>query len=299
MRLAFMGTPAFARVALDALVAAGHDIAAVYTQPPRPADRGRLTPSEVQRRAEALGLSVRTPATLRDHDAQAAFAALGLDVAVVAAYGLLLPRAILTAPRHGCLNIHASLLPRWRGAAPIQRAILAGDAETGVTIMRMERGLDTGPMLAAATTPVADKTAGALTEELAHLGAGLMVDVLARLPDVPETPQPAEGVTHAPKIDKAEARLDWQQPAQHLARLVRAMQPAPGAWFPAAGRRVKLLAAAAIPAEGPPGTLLPGATVACGSGALRLVTVQPEGKGPMPGADWLRGVRLAPGDHLE
>ncbi|MCG2842482.1 methionyl-tRNA formyltransferase [Sandaracinobacter sp. RS1-74] len=296
MRLAFMGTPDFAATALDALQAAGHEIAAVYTQPPRPANRGRLTPSPVHLRAEALGLQVRTPERLKGEEEQAAFAALDLDAAVVAAYGLLLPRAVLEAPRLGCLNIHASLLPRWRGAAPIQRAILAGDVETGVTIMQMERGLDTGPMLAMESLSVAHKTTGELTAELAALGARLMLEVLAKLPGLPAIAQPEEGVTYAHKIDKAEARIDWAQPAGHIDRLVRAMQPSPGAWFESGAARVKLIAAEPVAGEGAPGTLIAGETIAAGEGALRLITVQPEGKPRMAAADWLRGRRLAPGD---
>lgn len=294
MRIAFMGTPDFARVALDALVAAGHEVAAVYTQPPRPANRGRLTPSPVHLRADELGLPVRTPERLRDPADQAAFAGLDLDVAVVAAYGLLLPQPVLDAPRLGCLNIHASLLPRWRGAAPVQRAILAGDTETGVTIMQMEKGLDTGPMLKVGHLPIARQTAGDLTAELADLGARLMVETLAQFP-LPATLQPEDGVTYAHKIDKAEARIDWALPALHLDRLVRAMQPSPGAWFESAGQRVKLIAAEPAEGSGPAGTLLSDARVAAGAGALRLITVQPEGKPRMAAADWLRGRRLDPG----
>ncbi|MFN7397908.1 MAG: methionyl-tRNA formyltransferase [Sandaracinobacter sp.] len=297
MRIAFMGTPDFARVALDALVDAGHEVAAVYTQPPRPANRGRLTPSPVHLRADALGLPVRTPERLKDAQDQAAFAALDLDVAVVAAYGLLLPQPILDAPQHGCLNLHASLLPRWRGAAPIQRAILAGDADTGVTIMQMEKGLDTGPMLKVGRMPIGRETAGELTASLAGLGARLMVETLAALP-LPATIQPEDGVTYAHKIDKAEARIDWARPAIELDRLVRAMQPSPGAFLESGGSRVKLIAAEPAEGMGPPGTLLLDACVATGDGALRLLTVQPEGRPRMPAADWLRGRRLMPGDLL-
>jgi methionyl-tRNA formyltransferase len=298
MRLAFMGTPDFAVTALDALAAAGHEIAAVYTQPPRPANRGRLTPSPVHRRAEALGLPVRTPERLKGEAEQAEFAALDLDVAVVAAYGLLLPQPILSAPRLGCLNIHASLLPRWRGAAPVQRAILAGDNETGVTIMQMERGLDTGPMLAEARVPVGEATAGELTATLADLGAGLLIKVLAQLPGLAAVAQPEEGVTYAHKIDKAEARLDWRDDAAALLRRVRAMQPSPGAWFEAEGQRVKLIAAESAPATGEPGALLPGGLIATGAGSLRPLVVQPEGKPRMQADAWWRGRRLVPGDRL-
>jgi methionyl-tRNA formyltransferase len=298
MRLAFMGTPDFAVTALDALHDAGYEIAAVYTQPPRPANRGRLTPSPVQQRAEAIGLAVRTPERLKGEAETAAFQALDLDVAIVAAYGLLLPPPILAAPRLGCLNIHASLLPRWRGAAPVQRAILAGDAETGVTIMQMARGLDTGPMLAIARTPIGDATAGELTATLADLGARLLLDVLSRLPDVAPVPQPETGVSYAAKIDKAEARIDWQHDAAVILRLVRAMQPSPGAWFEADGQRIKLIAAEAAPGDGNPGTLLSEGRIAAGAGALRPLTVQPEGKPRMQADAWWRGRRLAPGDRL-
>jgi methionyl-tRNA formyltransferase (EC 2.1.2.9) len=302
MRLAFLGTPAFAVPALEALLAAGHEVAAVYTQPPRPADRGRITRSAVHARAEALGLPVFTPARLRAPAVAEAFAALDLDVAVVAAYGLLLPEAMLSAPRQGCLNIHASLLPRWRGAAPVQRAILAGDLETGVSIMRMDRGLDTGPVLLKRKTPIDPReTAGALTERLARLGAEAMVEVLDRLALLVPEPQPAAGATYAPRIDKAEARIDWARPAACLDRLVRAMAPAPGAWFDWRGERVKLHCAeadAAAAPEAPPGTLLPGAAVACASGVLRLETVQPAGGRAMSAADWLRGRGPRPGDRL-
>jgi methionyl-tRNA formyltransferase len=298
LKLAFMGTPDFAVTALDALVAAGHEVAAVYTQPPRPANRGRLTPSPVHLRAESLGLQVRTPESLKPEEEKQAFAALGLDLAVVAAYGLLLPAAILDAPRHGCLNIHASLLPRWRGAAPVQRAILAGDGMTGVTIMQMERGLDTGPMLATARMPIGRQTAGELTAQLATLGAARLLDVLADLPAFPPIPQPDDGVTYARKIDKAEARIDWLQDSAQLLRLIRAMQPSPGAWFEAEGQRVKLIEADAAPAATQPGTLLPGGVIAAGSGGIRPLVVQPEGKPRMPADAWWRGRRLAPGDRL-
>lgn len=298
MRTAFMGTPDFAVTALDALVAAGHDVAAVYTQPPRPANRGRLTPSPVQVRAEALGLAVRTPESLKPEAEQAAFAALDLDVAIVAAYGLLLPRAILDAPRHGCINIHASLLPRWRGAAPIQRAILAGDAESGVTIMQMDPGLDTGPMLAEARLPIGAATAGELASALAALGARLMVDVLEQLPSIQPQPQPEAGVCYAHKIDKSEARIDWAESADAIVRRVRAMQPSPGAWFETGGQRVKLIAAEAVAGSGKPATILPGNRIAAGTGAVRLIAVQPEGKARMPADAWWHGRRMAPGESL-
>lgn len=294
-----MGTPAFAVPALAALVEAGHEVAAVYTQPPRAANRGRVTPSPVQVAAEALGLPVRSPVNFRAEADRAAWAALGLEAAVVAAYGLILPGAILDSPRHGCFNIHASLLPRWRGAAPLQRAILAGDAETGVTIMAMERGLDTGPMLVAEATPVARKTAGVLTDELAAMGALLMVQALGRLDTLPRVPQPVEGVTHAAKIDKAEARLDWALPAAVLERAVRAFNPAPGAWAEIAGERVKWLAAEMVDTRGAPGEVLDGAlTVACGMAALRPTLVQRAGGRAMAAAELLRGLPVPPGTRL-
>jgi methionyl-tRNA formyltransferase len=301
MRLAFMGTPAFAVPALDALLAAGHEIAAVFTQPPRPAHRGRVTPSAVQQRAEALGLAVRTPTRLRDEAVLADVRGLGLDAAVVAAYGLILPPPVLAAPRHGCINIHASLLPRWRGAAPVQRAIMAGDAETGITIMQMDAGLDTGPMLLSRPIPIRpDDTAGTLTARLAEAGAAAIVEALARLPQLEPVPQRQEDATHAPKIDKEEARIDWRKDAGELALLVRAMNPAPGAWFEAGGERVRLLEARALAdaAAAPPGTLMQDQAVACGRGRLRLVEVQPAGRRAMAAADWLRGRGPAPGTRL-
>ena len=298
MRIAFMGTPDFAVRALDALVGAGHEIAAVYTQPPRPANRGRLTPTPVHLRAEALGLPVRTPLSLKPEEEKAAFAALDLDCAVVAAYGLLLPKAVREAPRHGCLNIHASLLPRWRGAAPIQRAILAGDAETGVAIMQMEKGLDTGPVRLEGRLPIRRETAGELTDALADLGARLMLEVLADLAGHPPVAQPDQGVTYAHKIDKGEARIDWSLPGQAIDRLVRAMQPSPGAWFDSAGSRVKLITAEPADGRGVAGTLIGDGVVATGDGALRLLTVQPEGKPRMVAADWLRGRRLQTGQPV-
>ena len=292
-----MGTPAFAVPTLDALVAAGHDVAAVYTQPPRPARRGQAeTASPVHLRGVELGIAVRTPANFRDDADRAAFAALGVDLGVVAAYGLILPQAILDAPRRGCRNVHASLLPRWRGAAPIQRAILAGDAETGVTIMVMERGLDTGPMLRRGRTPVAGKTAGELTAELAAMGADLLVASLAA--DDMAVAQP-DGATYAAKIDKAEARLDWTRPADELERAVRAFNPVPGAFATIAGERVKLLAADIVAGGGPAGTVLDDRlTIACGSGALRPALVQRAGKPAMTAAALLNGWPVAAGTGL-
>ncbi|MFT3975666.1 MAG: methionyl-tRNA formyltransferase [Sphingomonas bacterium] len=301
MRIIFMGTPAFAVPTLDALADAGHDIAAAYSQPPRPGGRrGReLVPSPVQRRAEELGISVRTPVTLKSPEEQAAFAALEADVAVVAAYGLILPRAVLEATRLGCLNVHGSLLPRWRGAAPIQRAILAGDKETGVGIMQMEAGLDTGPVRLEGRTPIDGKTAGELTEELAAMGARLMVKVLADPDAYPPVPQPEDGVTYAAKIAKEENRLDFAQGAEAVERQVRAFNP-PGAWFEANGERVRVLAAEAIDAPAAsPGTVLDDRlTIACANGAIRPVSVQRAGRGVMTTADLLRGFPISVGTAL-
>jgi methionyl-tRNA formyltransferase len=301
MRIIFMGTPDFAVPALDALVAAGHDIVAVYSQPPRPAGRGKAPrPSPVHARADALGLVVRTPVNLRGAEEQADFAALEADMAVVAAYGLILPVPVLEAPKFGCLNIHASLLPRWRGAAPIQRAILAGDTETGVTIMQMEAGLDTGPMLARAATPVDAKTAGALTAELADMGAKLLLEVLADLPAHPPVPQPEAGVTYAAKIDKAESRLDFTRPAVEVERQVRAFNPAPGAWLAIGEERIKILAAAVEAQDGPAGTVMDERLlIACGSGSIRPALVQRAGKGAMAAGEMLRGFAVPPGTALE
>lgn len=299
MRIVFMGTPDFAVPALTALVAAGHEVVAAYSQPPRPAGRGKqMQPSPVQRAAEALGIAVRHPVSLKGAEEQAAFAALGADVAVVAAYGLILPQAVLDAPRLGCLNIHASLLPRWRGAAPIQRAILAGDAETGVTIMQMEAGLDTGPMLATARTPVAGKTAGELTAELADAGAALLVAVLADLPAHPPVPQPADGVTYAKKLDKAESRIDFAAPAAAVERQVRAF--APSAWFELDGERYRVLACTVAGGTGTPGTTLDaGLTIACGDGAIRPTLIQRAGRPAMDPAAFLRGRAVPAGMRLQ
>ncbi len=300
MRVVFMGTPDFSVPVLDALVAAGHEIAAVYCQPPRPAGRGKKDrPTPVHARAEALGLPVRHPVSLRTDDAQDAFAALEADVAVVVAYGLILPQAILDAPRHGCLNIHASLLPRWRGAAPIHRAIMAGDAETGVCIMQMEAGLDTGPVLLRRETPIGPQdTTGALHDRLSAMGATAIVEVLQDLGGFAPVLQPEDGVTYAKKIDKAEARIDWAAPAVEVDRQLRGLSPFPGAWTRAGGKRLKLLQSEVADGSGAPGTLLDGGRIACDTGALRLHQVQPEGKGPMSTEDWLRGARLAPGDLI-
>lgn len=300
MRIVFMGTPDFAVPALDALAAAGHEIAAVYCQPPRPAGRGKVPrPSPVQIRAEALGFAVRYPASLRDSAEQDAFAALGADAAVVAAYGLILPVPILEAPRLGCFNIHGSLLPRWRGAAPVVRAILAGDEITGVTIMRMEKGLDTGPMLASFTTEVDRKTGGALTDELAREGAVLMVSVLADLGAYQPVVQPDQGVTYAAKIEKTEARIDFIRPAIEVERQVRAFNPAPGAFFEVGGERVRVLAADIVDATGAAGTVIDEAlTIACGENAIRPALVQRAGRAVMTAAELLRGFPIGPGARL-
>jgi len=297
MRIVFMGTPDFAVPTLRALIEAGHEIAAVYSQPPRPAGRGKkLQPSPVQLAAQAAGIAVFTPITLRDAAEQAAFAALGADVAVVAAYGLILPPAVLAAPRLGCLNVHGSILPRWRGAAPVQRAILAADDETGVTIMQMERGLDTGPMLATVRTPIANKTAGDLSAELAMIGAKAMVAVLADLPGHSPLAQPEDGVTYAAKIDKAESRLDFTQPAVELERRVRAFAPAPGAFFELDGERYRVLAADCVAGTGQPGAVIDGQlTIACGTGALRPTLVQRAGRPAMDTPSLLRGRAIAVG----
>lgn len=304
MRLIFMGTPDFAVPTLNALVAAGHDVCAVYTQPPRPANRGkRLTPSAVQMRAEELGLTVRTPLSLKNAEAQADFAALKANIAVVAAYGLILPQAILDAPTHGCLNVHGSLLPRWRGAAPVQRAILAGDAETGVCIMQMEAGLDTGPVRTWLSTPISKfpiDTAGNLTEELAAIGAHLMVQVLSDLNAYPPVPQPAEGVTYATKIDKAEARIDFSKSAEFIERQVRAFNPMPGAFFEYEGERYKVLEANDKDAAGKPGIVLDEKLlIACSTGAIRPLVIQRAGKPAMPLADFLRGKTIPVGTILK
>lgn len=301
MRLAFMGTPEFAVPSLDALVAAGHELVAVYTQPPRPANRGKkLTPSAVQTRAEELGLPVRSPLSLRTAEAQAEFAALDLDAAIVAAYGLILPQAVLDAPKFGCLNVHGSLLPRWRGAAPVQRAILAGDRTTGVMVMQMEAGLDTGPVRATTEIEIGGKTTGELTAELAELGAELMVIVLQDMAAHPAIAQSGEGITYAAKIDKAETRIDFLQPAEVVERQIRAFNPAPGAWFEYEGERYRILEAQIIPAQ--PQTagevLDDGLTIACGTDAIRPTVIQRAGKPAMPTADLLRGKPIAQGTML-
>ncbi len=301
MRIIFMGTPDFAVPALVALVEAGHEVVAVYSQPPRPGGRRgkELTPSPVQREAEARGIAVRHPVSLKGAEEQAAFAALEADIAVVAAYGLILPQAVLDAPRLGCLNIHASILPRWRGAAPIQRAILAGDPTTGITIMQMEAGLDTGPMLATLRTVIEGKTTGELTAELADRGAQLLIGTLRDLAVHRAVPQPEDGVTYAKKIDKAEARLDFSQDAQGVERQVRAFNPVPGAFFELEGERYKVLAVEIVESEGDAGTTLDDVlSVACGSGAVRITRIQRAGKPAMATGDLLRGRPIAAGTAL-
>lgn len=299
MRIIFMGSPDFAVPSLEALVAAGHDVVAAYCQPPRPAGRGKgQRKTAVHDRAEALGIPVRTPRSLRNAEAQAEFAALDADLAVVAAYGLILPPEILGAPKGGCINVHASLLPRWRGAAPIQRAILAGDDVTGVTIMRMDEGLDTGPMLLKRELAIDSKNAGQVTEELSINGAQALLDWLDH-PSTPQVQADAEA-TYAAKIDKAEARIDWALPAAAILRQVRAFAPAPGAWFEANGERVKLLDAAVADVSGPPGTVLDaGLVIACGNGAIRPLLVQRAGRSAMSPGDLLRGFPIAPGTILQ
>ncbi len=299
MRVIYMGTPDFAVPALRALVAAGHDVVAAYTQPPRPGGRRgkELTPTAVHLAAQQLGIPVRHPASLKGAQEQAEFAALDADIAVVAAYGLILPQTVLDAPKHGCLNLHASLLPRWRGAAPIQRAILAGDAETGVGVMQMAAGLDTGPVRAEARTTVDGKTTGELTDELAQMGASLMVQVLADLDAYPPCPQSGDGVTYAHKVDKAETRLDFTRSAVEVERQVRAF--APVAWFELEGERYRVLAAELVDASGPPGSTIDDAlTIACASGALRPTLVQRAGRPAMPTADLLRGLPISAGTRL-
>lgn len=301
LRVIFMGTPDFSVPVLEALVTAGHEIAAVYCQPPRPAGRGkkeRATP--VHQRAQALGLEVRHPISLKTQEAFNEFSALGADVAVVVAYGLLLPQAILDAPKFGCLNIHASLLPRWRGAAPIHRAILSGDAQTGVCIMQMEAGLDTGPVLNRATTDIAaSDTTGSLHDRLSGMGADLILSTLTQLPNLTAITQPYEGVTYAAKIDKAEARIDWSQPAAQVDRQIRGLSPFPGAWTMILGERVKCLASELADGQGEPGQALDDTMcVACQSGAVRLTKVQRAGKGPQDAAQMLHGFAVPKGTKL-
>ena len=301
MRIIFMGTPDFSVPVLEALVEAGHEIAAVYCQPPRPAGRGKKErPTPVHARAEALGLEVRYPVSLRDDVAQAEFAALKADVAVVVAYGLILPQAVLDAPKKGCLNIHASLLPRWRGAAPIHRAIMAGDAETGVCIMQMEAGLDTGPVLLRKATEIgAEETTEELHDRLSEIGAAAIVEALGRLDDLVPEAQAEEGITYAAKIDKAEAQVDWNAPAVEVDRKIRGLSPFPGAWCEIDGQRVKLLASQLAGGHGAAGEVLDDAlTVACGEGAVRLLRLQRAGKGAQDVDVFLRGFPVVRGAIL-
>ncbi|WP_397544197.1 methionyl-tRNA formyltransferase [Roseovarius salis] len=301
MRVIFMGTPGFSVPVLEALVEAGHEVAAVYCQPPRPAGRGKTErPSPVQVRAEEMGLPVRHPGSLSGAPEQAALAALGADVAVVVAYGMILPQAVLDMPAHGCLNVHASLLPRWRGAAPIQRAIMAGDRETGVCIMKMEAGLDTGPVLLREATPIGpEDTAGDLHDRLSAMGAHLVIKALDGLETLTPEPQPETGVTYAAKIDKAEARVDWTRPAGEVDGKIRGLSPFPGAWIEVAGQRVKLLASRLAEGCGPPGEVLDDAlTVACGRGAVQILRLQRAGRGPQGAQEFLRGTSLPPGTRL-
>ncbi|MBS0232657.1 MAG: methionyl-tRNA formyltransferase [Proteobacteria bacterium] len=304
LKIAFMGTPDFSVPVLDAIVAAGHDVLAVYSQPPRPAGRGMAeAKSPVHRRAEALGIAVRTPANFKDEDDRDAFAALNADAAVVVAYGLLLPKAVLDATRLGCFNVHASKLPRWRGAAPIQRAIMAGDTVTAVNIMRMERGLDTGPVCLGRDVPIPpEMTAGDLHDALSKLGAELMVDTLSKLEAgaLHCVPQSDEGVTYAAKIDKGETRIDFARPAKEVVNHIRGLSPAPGAWFELAlggkAERIRVLSAERTEGNAEPGTIIDEKlTIACGEGAVRIDRLQRAGKQPMAAADFLRGSRIPVG----
>jgi methionyl-tRNA formyltransferase len=303
LRLAFMGSPAFALPPLEALIAAGHEICCVYSQPARPAGRGKQErPTPVAAFAAARGIEVRMPKSLRKPEEQAAFAALGLDAAIVVAYGLILPKAILDAPKLGAFNLHASLLPRWRGAAPIQRAIMAGDTVTGVQVMRMEEGLDTGPVLASAETPIEfDDNTGALHDRLAQLGAPLLVETLAKLErgSVGETRQSEQGVTYANKITPAETRIDWTRPAREVDTHIRGLSPSPGAWFELNGARVKALHSRLGQGAGMPGEALDDALlIACGEGAVRLLLVQKEGRAPLQAEAFLRGKAVPQGARL-
>jgi methionyl-tRNA formyltransferase len=302
LRLAFMGTPDFAVPTLAELIAQGHDIACVYSQPPRPAGRGMsLEPGPVHKFAEAAKLPVRTPLSLKDAEEQAVFAALDLDAAIVVAYGLLLPKAILEAPQLGCFNLHGSLLPRWRGAAPIQRAVMAGDAETGVMVMRMNEGLDTGPVLMAERTPIGRKTSGELTAELSRLGADLMVRALGALERGAVTPQgqAEDGVTYAKKILKDEARIDWSKSAREVDCHIRGLSPFPGAWTQVHGERLKVLYAEPVAGSGRPGIALDdGLTIACGDGAVTLRKVQRAGGKAMDAAALLKGFAVPRGTQL-
>ena len=298
MRIVLMGSPDFAVPSLNALVEAGHDVICAYTQPPRPAGRGKSDQkTKVHQRADELGIEVRTPKSLRNEEEQAKFAALDAEVAIVAAYGLILPRPILEAPKGGCINVHASLLPRWRGAAPIQRAILAGDETSGITIMQMDEGLDTGPMLHRLAVDIRGKTAGQVTQELANLGAQGLLAWLAN--PSPAVPQPIAGATYAKKIDKAEAQLDFGQTATEVERHVRAFNPAPGAWFEFMAERIKILEAEVVPGSGPPGMVADDhLKIACGERALSPIVVQRAGRSRMHPEELLRGFKIPKGAQL-
>lgn len=301
MRIIFMGTPDFSVPVLEALVDAGHDVVAVYSQPPRPAGRGKKDrPSPVQSKAEELGLTVRHPTSLRNEDALADFTAFQADIAVVVAYGLILPQAILDAPEKGCLNIHASLLPRWRGAAPIHRAIMAGDPETGVCIMQMEAGLDTGPVLTRHKVEIgARETTDQLHDRLSEMGAGAIVSALAVLDDLVPTSQSADGVTYAAKIEKSEAAIDWTKSAVEVDQLVRGLSPFPGAWFEMNGIRVKVRGSDVVDGKGDAGIALDDAlTVACGNGAIRLTKLQRAGKTAQDAEQFLNGWPVPAGTKL-
>lgn len=301
MRIIFMGTPDFSVPVLEALVDAGHDVVAVYSQPPRPAGRGKKDRrSPVQSKAEALGLTVRYPVSVRTDEALAEFQALNADIAVVVAYGLILPQSILDAPKKGCLNIHASLLPRWRGAAPIHRAIMAGDGETGVCIMQMEAGLDTGPVLSRHTVSIGEsETTQQLHDRLSDIGATAIVDALAQLDQLDAQPQPDDGVTYAAKIEKSEAAIDWSKPAIEVDRLVRGLSPFPGAWFEMNGTRVKVLGSTLVEHSGTAGCVLDDKlTVACGEGAIRLTKLQRAGKSAQDAEQFLNGWPLPAGTQL-
>lgn len=301
MRIIFMGTPDFSVPVLEALVDAGHDVVAVYSQPPRPAGRGKKDRrSPVQSKAEALGLTVRYPVSVRTDEALAEFQALNADIAVVVAYGLILPQSILDAPKKGCLNIHASLLPRWRGAAPIHRAIMAGDGETGVCIMQMEAGLDTGPVLSRHTVSIGEsETTQQLHDRLSDIGATVIVDALAQLAQLDAQAQPDDGVTYAAKIEKSEAAIDWSKPAIEVDRLVRGLSPFPGAWFEMNGTRVKVLGSTLVEHSGTAGCVLDDKlTVACGEGAIRLTKLQRAGKSAQDAEQFLNGWPLPAGTQL-
>ncbi|WP_417250491.1 methionyl-tRNA formyltransferase [Celeribacter sp.] len=301
MKVVFMGSPDFSVPVLDALVEAGHEIACVYCQPPRPAGRGKKDrPTAVHARAEALGLPVRHPLNFKDATDVEAFAALEADVAVVVAYGLILPQALLDAPKHGCLNIHASLLPRWRGAAPIHRAILEGDAMTGVCVMQMEAGLDTGPVLLRQETEISDEdTTATLHDRLSEMGADAICAALDGLSVLVPEPQAEEGVTYAKKIDKAEARIDWSSSATEVDRKIRGLTPFPGAWATLNGERIKFHMSRVTDGAGEAGTVIGPFTIACGTGAVEITVAQREGKRAMPVDEILKGLELPEGSQFK